>query len=394
MSYGRRIKIVSCLEDILMCISYKLSNTARHTLTHILMAVLIAILIPESSLASKEAPDETGTMLLVLEDCDSDNNLSTPPCGDVVSLLNSKGELVRKFYGLGIQSTFSGCKNISASEDGRFFVVCENVPGKLTMYETATRRELWSLWMDFRSAVFANDLIYSVNNYNVFAIDNTGTIVKHSRLGGIDIAVDTKHDCLWIVGLDVKKCNLDLQLDFKVKLTLDPTHTGGFSVDVNPDGSIWVAEQNIRQEYGSKNRLVKISPDGGILKKIDLDFSPIRLRIDRYDGSVWTTGMRKERDFSRIGDEWPETLDELNDLVITKTETFTRKYDSEGNWIFEISEGGYSIELDPSDGSAWIAGKKNIWHYSAKGQNLTSYAGSSDGQKWLAIVPDKKLTSR
>ncbi len=374
-----------------MCISYKLSNTIRQTLIQILMAVSIAILIPKSSLASKEAPDETGTMLLMLEDCDSDNKMSTFPHGDEVSLLNSKGELVRKFYGLRIQSTFSGPRNISVSEDGRFYVVCENAPGKLTMYETATHRELWTLWMDIRSAAFANDMIYAVNAYNVFAINNTGTIVKHARLGGLDIAVDTKHDCLWIVGLDVKKCNLDLQIDFKVKLTLDPTHTGGFSVDVNPDGSIWVAEQNVHREYGSRNRLVKISPDGNILKTIDLDFSPIRVRIDRSDGSVWTTGWRKgPRDFSRIGDEWPETLDELNDLVKTNTGTFTRKYDSEGNLIFEISKGGYSIELDPSDRSAWIASKKNVWHFSANGRKLSSYACSSDCQKWIAIVPGKK----
>jgi hypothetical protein len=243
--------------------------------------------------------------------------------------------------------------------------------------------------MDFSSAVFANDMIYAVNAYNVYVIGNTGTIVKHSRLGGLDIAVDTKHDCLWIVGLDVKKCNLDLDLDFKAKLTLDPTHTGGFSVDVKPDGSVWVADHNVHPEYGGRNRLVKISPDGGILKKNDLDFSPVRVRIDRSDGSVWTTGMRKERDFSVIGDEWPETLDELNDLVKTEIETFTRKYDSEGNLIFEISEGGYSIELDQSDRSVWIAGRKNIWHYSAKGQKLGSYTGSSDGQKWLAVVPGK-----
>ncbi len=373
-----------------MCISYKLSNTIRHTLTRILMAASIAILIPESSLASKEAPDETGTMLLVLDDCDSDNKLSTFPHGDEVSLLNSKGELVKKYHGLEIQSTFNGCKKISASEDGRFFVVCENVPDKLTMYETATRRKLWSLWMNFNSAVFANDLIYAVNRNNLFAIDNKGTIVKHSRLGGFDIAVDPNHDCLWIVGSDVKKCNLDLQLDFKIRLALGrKNNAGAFSVDVNPDGSVWIAEQNVFQKYGSKNQLVKRSPDGSVLKTVNLDFSPIRLRIDRSDGSVWTTGRRKERDFSRIGDEWPETLDGLNDLVKTEIETFTRKYDSEGNLIFEISEGGYSIDLDPSDGSAWVAGKTNIRHYSAKGRKLSSYAGSSDGQKWLAIVPGK-----
>jgi hypothetical protein len=241
--------------------------------------------------------------------------------------------------------------------------------------------------MDFRSAVFANGMIYAVNNYNVFAIDNTGTIVKHARFGGLDIAVDAKHDCLWIVGLDVKKCNLNLQLDFKAKLPLDPTHTGGLSVDVNPDGSIWVADGDVYKRYGGRNQLVKISPEGNIMKSIDLDFSPMRICIDRSDGSVWITGTRKECDLSGVGDEWTETLDELNNLAKTKIETFTSKYDSEGNRIFVTSDGGYSIELDQSDSSAWIAGRKNIWHYSARGRNLGSYTDFSDGQKWLAVIP-------
>lgn len=367
----------------------KPSNMSKHFLIHSLILATVLMLGPWQILASEEAPNEPGAMLLMLEDCDSDNIDSTPPYGDLVSLLNSKCELVKKFRDLRIKSTFSGPKIISASEDGRFFVVCENVPNKLTMYKTATCRELWSLWMDFESAVFTNGMIYTVNRNNVFVIDNKGTIVKHSRLGGFDIAVDTNHDCLWIVGWDVKKLNLDLELQFKTTLTLDANKTGAFSVDVSPDGSIWIAEQNHRQKYGSKNRLVKISPDGSILKKIDLDFSPTYVRIDRSDGSLWTTGLRKERDFSRFGDELPETLDVLNELVTTKTEVFICKYDSEGNWIFVISKGGYSIELDQSDGSAWVAGQTNIWHYSDNGRLLAAYTGSSDCQKWLAIIPDK-----
>jgi hypothetical protein len=369
--------------------SRKHSNMVKHGLIRILILASVLLPGPRRILASEGTPNEPGAMVLVLEDCDSDNKDSTPPHGDLVSLLNSKCELVKKFRGLAIKSTFSGPRIISVSDDGRFFVICENVPGKLIMYETATLRKLWTLWMDINSAVFANEMIYAVNNYNVFAIDNTGTIVKHARLGGLDIAVDTKHDCLWIVGDDVKKCNLDFQLKFETKLTLDVDKTGALSVDVNTDGSIWITEQNIRQEYGSQNRLVKRSLYGGILKIVELDFSPVCVRIDRYDGSVWTTGMRKERDFSGIGDEWPETLDELNDLVKTKIETFTCKYDSDGNWIFVISDGGYSIELDQSDRSAWIAGRKNIWHYSTKGRNLGSYTDFSDGQKWLAIIPNK-----
>jgi len=373
-----------------MYASRKHSKMLKQFIIRSLILATVLMLGPRPIIASEETLDDAGAMILVLEDCDSDNKLSTYPYGDTASLLNSKGELIRKFRGFSIHgASFNGPRNISVSEDGRFYIVCQIVPGKLTMCETTTRRELWTLWIDIESAVFANNLIYAVNRNNVFTIDNTGTIVKHARLGGFDIAVDTKHDCLWIVGSDVKKCNLDLQLEFKTMLTLDNNKTGAFSVDFDPIGSVWIAEQNHRQKYGSKNRLVKRSLYGSILKKIDLDFSPTYVRIDRSDGSVWTTGIIKERDLSGIDDEMPETLDELNELIKTKIETFTRKYDSEGNLILEMGDGGYSIELDQSDRSVWIAGKKNIWHFSASYQHLATYTGSSDCQKWLAIIPSK-----
>jgi hypothetical protein len=313
-----------------MYTSHEPSKMSIHSLINIL--ILISVLMPSSRriFASEKAPNKPGAMLLVLEDCDSDNKLSTEPYGDTATLLDSKGYLVRKLYGLGIKSTVCGSRNISASEDGRFFVMYENVPGKLTLYETATLKQLWSLWVDCNSAVFANGLIYAVNNYNVFAIDKAGTIVKHARLGGLDIALDTKHDCIWIVGNDIKKCNLDFQLNFKTKLTLDASKSCSSSVDFNAIGSVWIAERNVDCKNGSKNRLVKRSLYGSILKIVELDFSPIRVRIDRSNGSVWATGITKERDFSGIGDEWPETLDELNNLVKTKVETFTCKYDSNG----------------------------------------------------------------
>ena len=376
-----------------MYTSHKHSNTVKRALIHLLILAIILILSLQLIFDSEEAPSTDGTMILVLEDCDSDNKLSTPPHGDRASLLNSKGELIRKFHGLCIQSTFSGSRIISVSEDGHFFAVCERTPNTLAVYETATGRKMWSLIGIFNSAVFANSLLYASNTESIFVIDNTGIIVKHTRIITYDMTIDRARNCFWISGLDIKKCNLDLEPVLTIKCIKGIR--GPLLVEVNPDGSIWIAQKDAYERYGSENRLVKVSPEGKVLQTINLGFSPARVCVDRSDGSVWTTGKIKgPRDFSRIGDEWPETLDELNDLVKTNIETFTRKYDSEGNLIFQISEGGYSIEMDQSDGSVWIAGKKNIWHYSAEGENLVSYAGASDGQKWLAIVPGKKLTSR
>lgn len=388
---GKCLNTVYSLEDHKMYAASKHLKMSKKSIIHLLVLASVSLPASRQIFASEEMSDKAGAMVLVLEDCDRRNETSTYIPLDNVSLLNPKGKLVRKFYGLNITSTIKGCKKISASQDGRFFVICENMPDRLSMYETATRKKLWSLWMDFNSAVFAKDLIYAVNRNNLFAIEDKGTIVKHSRLGGFDIAVDPDHNCLWIVGSDIKKCNLNFQMLFKTELELGLHYnTGAFSVEVNSDGSVWIAEQNVYEENDDKNQLVKRSLDGSLQKIIGLDFSPIRVRIDRSDGSVWTTGIIKERDFSGIGDEMPDTLDELNKMVKTNTGAFARKYDSEGNLIFEICEGGYSIELDQSDGSAWIAGGKNIWHYSAGGQLLAVYPGSSDCQKWLAIIPGTK----
>ncbi|MBN1804394.1 MAG: hypothetical protein JW837_04020 [Sedimentisphaerales bacterium] len=325
-------------------------------------------------------------MVLVLEDCDSDNKLSTAPYGDTVSLINSKGEVIR-VIARGLSTKDGGCE-LSISEDGRFFAVCDGAANILTVYETATGRKLWSLLGIFNSAVFSNGLLYDYNSESIFTIDNSGIIVKHSRLGAFDIAIDKAHNCFWVSGLDVKKCNLGLEPILTVERIKGIK--GPLLIEVNPDGSIWIAQKDAYDRYSTENRLVRVSPDGRVLQTIDLEFSTARICVDKSDGSVWTTGIIKERDFSGVGDEMPDTLDEFNKLVKTNIETFTRKYDSEGNLIFEISEGGYSIELDQSNGSAWIADKSNVWHYSANGRNLGSYTGSLGCQKWLAIVPGTK----
>jgi hypothetical protein len=371
------------LEDSLMRVSNKLSTAMRHTLTHILIAVSIAIPISQSSLASERTH---GAMVLVLDNSDSDNRDTTPPFGDAVSLLNSRGELVRMVTrGLMTGPNWGGCRAISASQDGRFFVVCENAADRLTVCETSTGRTLWSLLGKFESAVFANGLVYALNRESVFAIDSTGTIVKHAKVGGIDIVVDPSGHCLWIVGLDIRKCNLDLQL----MVTVDAIKGkgGAFSVDVSPDGSIWVGAQHMPEIDRGENRLLKISPEGSVLKTIDLDFSPVCVRVDRSNGGVWVAGSGP-LDFSKVGDEWPETLAKLYEQAEGKTRTC--KYDSEGKLAVEISKGGHSIDVDPSDGSVWIAGRKQIWHYSSTGTNLATYADVSDCQKWLAVLHGQK----
>lgn len=371
----------------------RLPDSPRFVPLSLLLALLITISPPKAGLASKEARDPGKATLLVLDDCDDDNKRSTPPCSDTVLLLNSEGQLIRKIRGLIVDGSVVGCRAISVSEDGRFFSVLENPWNRISVYDASTGARLWSLSGLFRSTVFANGLVYTLGPGGVYAIDRTGTIVKHSRTGGgMDIVFDPLAKCLWIVGMDIKKYSLDLKLQFKVKLPFSISHGGAPSVDVNPDGSVWVACRDGYGKESTANRLLKISPAGQLLKIIDLDFCPQSVRVNRSDGSVWTTGKVRRHDYSRVnerleGDEWPETTAELDALIITEVQTYTCKYDSEGELLVKNTQGGTSIEVDPSDGSVWIAGGRSILHYSSTGANLPTYTGASGSQKWLAIVP-------
>ena len=357
----------------------------------LLIALLGGILPAVTALASQEARQEPAkATLLVLDNRDGDDDLRTPPFGDTVLLLNSSGELVRQIPSLRVGGSFSGCRAISASGDGRSFSVLEDALSRMSVYEISTGTRLWSLSGMFRSAVFADELLYAVTHDSIYAIDRVGTIVKHSRIdGGIDIAFDPLGKCLWIAGIGVKKCNLDLKLQFEVKLPFNAMSSPAFSVDVYSDGSAWIATRDADEQEAEGSKLLKISPEGRILRVIYLDFFPQYVRIDRSDGSVWTTGRIRRKDYSRIGNRWPETAVEPDKLIDVGVQTYTRKYDPEGRLLVASSQGGTSIEVDPSDGSVWIAGDRNIWYYSGKGTNLATYTGVSANRKWLALVPSE-----
>jgi hypothetical protein len=64
----------------------------------------------------------------------------------------------------------------------------------------------------------------------------------------------------------------------------------------------------------------------------------------------------------------------------------TRRFDKNGTLLCEIKQGGFSLDLDPVDGSSWIAGDEKVYHYSRQGKRLARFrAGSWD--KYIVVVP-------
>jgi sugar lactone lactonase YvrE len=381
--YQLSILVVLFVEETLMKRYRNIYKRIQIIQILVFLIVFVAVQAATIVQASNDSSKAPVPKLLILDDCDKDDDLGTPPYGDAVFLLDSNGELKQLLDHLQVFDFMGRCRNISVSEDGRFFIVCHN--GAITMYETATGRELWPLQGRFWSAALANGLIYALDPENVYAINNTGTIVKHGRFGGLDIAIDTNNNCIWIVGLNIRKLSLDFQLNVQIPLTLSEPDNGAFSVDVCPDGSVWVAERNVNSDISSKSRLLKISQQGEVVKKIDIHFLPNGVRVNKSDGSIWVTGMTSHKDYLD-GEEWPKTIEELRKLEKITIQTFTQKYNADGQILFEIDKGGNSLDIDPSDGSVWIACQESILRYSSKGEKLAEYTGFSEGKKWLAVI--------
>jgi DNA-binding beta-propeller fold protein YncE len=354
-----------------------LLNATRITLLLLLAAVLIHKAEAELSVSATESPH-----ILVLDNCDSDYKV--PPFTDSVLFLNSEGKAINQISGLNICQNIGSNRAISVSQDGQFFVVCENVADKISAYNISTGNLLWSLQGKYMSAVIAQDIVYSLvsddttHAERIHAVDHRGNIIKQSAwINGFDMAIEPNGISLWVVGENITKYNKDLQ----VVQTIDPIDWRAVSVDINSDGSIWVAEREYGDGdyYGSHNRLIGISSQGIITHVIPLkNMTPLCVRVDKSNGNVWTTGMCFRRSTKLPSERAWEYLNSR-----------TRKYSQQGKLLLELKHGGKSIDIDASDGSVWITDKDtpNLYHYSSKGKELNTSEKLSHDHKWITILP-------
>jgi len=360
----------------------------RHVRRDAMVLLALIPLLASGADAEKGPLTAGGTNILVLDNCDSD--FKTPPFDDCVLVLTSKGEAANRIGGFNVCQQIGGARAVAASADGRFFVVCESMGCRITAFELRTGKKLWSLSspQNVTSAAVGGDTVYALTSKGeiygsgIMAIDGKGKVIRQANIAGSDIVVDPNGEVLWLVGGDIKKCDTDLQ----VAWTIDPIRWCASSVDVNPDGSIWVAERR-HPQAGGIDRLMKVSPQGTIVQIVPMEVAPMCVRVDPSDGSLWVTGIFLRKT------EWPHLYMRGWRPAIGKTTRYkfgglrTYKYSAQGKLLFEAKRGGHSLDLDPSDGSVWVGGESKLLHYSRNGESLGTYGGVSDDQKWIVLVP-------
>jgi len=333
--------------------------------------------------------------ILVLDDSDSD--FKTPPFEDCVYAFQD-GKLIRKVADLNVCQTVGGDRSLSATRDGRTFLVCENVGNHLTAYNTQTGERRWRLDGRFQSATVSSDgSVYALSSAGTIygdealVINERGGIERKAKIGGFDLVVDDERKVLWTVGANIKKCDLALNILWETNLI----SWCAVSVDLNPDGSVWVAERDHQDVSGSQDRLLKISSSGELLKVVKLDFSPFCLRVNQTNGDVWVTGGRARDSKTRQLLEWIEKRTGRLPLWNGARKFLMRQYrsgrteklDHDGNLLRKLDLGGHTLAIDPADNSVWVAGSKILYQYSSEGQKLGRLRGLSDSQSYVIVLP-------
>ena len=367
----------------------------KRLLAAMLVGSVIAVFLLSSADFFNKPPSNSSVRVLVM--ADSDDDFRTPPFQDKVIGFDSNWNPADKVADLNICQTVGGGRSLSAAKDGRFLLVCENVGNHLSAYRRETGERLWRLDGEFLSATVAsNGMMFALTSAGtiygdqVLRINDQGTIEKRTKVGGFDLVVDADRKALWLVGANIKKCDLDLN----VLLEVSPIRWCAVSVDLNPDGTLWVAERNHPNVAQSKDRLLKISIDGGILKTVDLDFSPMCLRVDHSDGSVWVTGHEARK--PKVGQvlesiekrtgPWPIGQKARNYLT-RASRPKTEKRDQAGNLILKVAMGGHTLDINQDDGSIWLAGARKVYQYSRAGKKLGELNATSAAQKYIIVLP-------
>jgi DNA-binding beta-propeller fold protein YncE len=372
----------------------KTSKVRRISLA-LLLIVAFTILWPIFNSIFDKPSAASLAKVLVLDDSDPDFRALRP--NDCVYTFPN-GKITRQITNLNISQTVGGARSLSAAANGEFFVACENVANHITAYDTKTARPLWRLDANIHSATVSRDgLVYALTSTGTIYGDETivintnGQIKARARIGGFDLILDEQRKVLWTVSSKIKKCDLDLNVLWE----------GNFigwcavSVDLNPDGSIWVAERCHRDVKGSQDRLLKISSAGALLKTVSLDFSPMCLRVNPADGTIWVTGRGYRESKSGQMLRWlekrtghlPIGTGARDFLMRGHIWSRTDRRAPDGNLLQRFKESGHTLAIDPADNSVWVAGYGNLRHYSSDGQRQGRLHGLSDSQSYVLVLP-------
>lgn len=300
--------------------------------------------------------------VLVLDNFDPDYD--NPPYDDKLTIMSSDGQVETVISGFNICQWVAGLRRLAVSEDGLSFIICQDVIDRndqLSKYDIQGNL-LWTVDGNATSACFYDDFIYvrgmfldyGDGNRFIWKFDASGNPMISGRTNHLDIVADPVNQTVWTVGYSICKHAPNLNILFEI----DPIEWYALSVDVNVDGSAWVAEGAC--STSGENRMLKISLDGEIIQTIELESKPYCVRVDRSNGDFWVAGIFGIKKFNSLGQE-----------------------------VLSMNCGSaLTLEIDPYDSSVWVGCFADVRHYSGSGEEMGIYTDgfSTNDHKFIGIA--------
>lgn len=306
------------------------------------------------------------TIVWVLHDEDPDYR--NPPFGDTLQALDEEGHMLTGITGINISQTIGGWRAITAVDRGRAVLLCEfGRYGSLAKYDLmgnklfSIDRNVYAADAGASATIYALSSAGTIDGESLLKISPDGSILAEAPFGGIDLVANEEHQGLFVVGVDIKYFDPDLNFHWSI----DPIGYAAVSVDVSSDGSAWVAGRLHPSGSGS-DCLLHVSNEGELLHAIPLLFSPACVRVDLKDDSVCVAG---------------------------RAPGAVAKYDHEGRQVFtipletsEVASGAFSLAVDEA-GIIWVGTMTDVRKYSPDGAlQLITSRFATESHTWISIA--------
>jgi hypothetical protein len=288
-----------------------------------------------------------------------DPDVQNPPFRDSLKVFLSDGTRLMSKGGFNIDQTLSGIRRIAVTQDGQKCWVTSSVIDSLFKIDIngnillGISKQIGAIDVDQNGLIYTlTDPSGTIYGDSVLVMNDAGNILNGADYGGFDIAVDSDHGSVWIVGADIKRLDLNLNHQF----TIDPVAWTALSVDYDLDGTAWIGEGHYPGNPASKNLLLHVDLNGTILDSIDLTNWPLCVRVDRGSGTVWIS------------------CDSLYKYMPSQSQL-------EGiDLLF-----GHSLSIDHYNNLVWVATDTDVRSYTKDGvfqKSITNFTGTD--QKWVA----------
>lgn len=306
----------------------------------------------------------------------SDDDYTTPPFDDTIVILDASGKETHRISGLNIAQSVGSVKRIAASPGGEYALIAENVAKVLSRYD-ASGKKVWSVPLSVTGLELApNGFAYALTSTgrldqgSIVALDpSDGSVLAEVDGPGVDLVVDSEHEAVWTVGMDVRKYSLDL----KHQVTSRRISWCAVSADYSSDGTLWVAERQHPNVRGSGNRILHFDREGRLLGRYDIDDSPLCLAVDRTDTTVWVATTNWLPDDTKDG-----RLYQLDQAGTVKRRIETGPI--------------FTVRVSDWDQTIWIGGySPHICQYSRAGDRLREIPGFSSDQTFFTLASRQKV---